>query len=62
MWQNLNDMPAKAVTLLQISEPMSHILTEALNIAYTDNIATGIGKYAVINQSYGYVLKPYQST
>jgi len=62
MCQNFNDMPAKAVTVLQISEPMSQILTEALNIAYTDDIATGIGKYAVIDRSYGYVLKHFQYT
>ena len=31
--QNLNDMPAKAAALPRISEPMSHILTQVLNIA-----------------------------
>jgi len=34
----------------------SHNLTEVVNIVYTDCIATGIGKYAVIDWSYGYVL------
>jgi len=31
--QNFNDMPAKAADLPWISEPMSHILTQVLNIA-----------------------------
>jgi len=31
--QNCNDMPPKAAALPQISEPMSHILTQVLNIA-----------------------------
>jgi len=57
-----SDMPAKAATLLQISEPMSHILTEVLNIAQTDFIATGIGIYMVIDQLNRYVLKAFQST
>jgi len=30
--QNLNNIPAQAATLPQISEPMSHILTQVLNI------------------------------
>jgi len=30
--QNFNDMPAKAAALPRISEPMSHILTQVLNI------------------------------
>jgi hypothetical protein len=57
-----NDLPAKAATLLQISEPMSYILTEVLNIAKTDFIATVIGKYAVIGRSYGYGFEPFHCT
>jgi len=31
--QHFNDMPAKAAALPPISQPMSHILTQVLNIA-----------------------------
>jgi hypothetical protein len=55
-------MPAKAATLLQISESMSYILTDVLNIAFTDFIATVISQYAVIHQSYQYGIEPFQCT
>jgi hypothetical protein len=54
-------MAAKAATLQQISKPMSYILTDVLNIAYTDCIATVLGKYAVIDRSDGYGRKPLRS-
>jgi hypothetical protein len=37
--QNINDMPAKAAALPQISERMSHISTPGLNIAVSVLIA-----------------------
>jgi hypothetical protein len=41
---------------------MSYIPTQVLKIASTDFIDNGIGKYAVNDRSYGYVLKLFQCT
>jgi hypothetical protein len=55
-------MEATAATSLQLPEPMSDILTEELNIAQTDLIATVIGKNAEIDQSYGFGLEHFRCT
>jgi len=60
--QNFDHRLAKAAALPRISEPVSQVPTNVLNIAQTDFISSGIGKYAVINRSYGYGLKPFRCT
>jgi hypothetical protein len=58
--QNFNDVTASAATLLRKHEPMSHILTEDLNIVQTEFIDPGMGQYAVINLSSGNILKSFR--
>jgi len=41
---NINDMPPKPVTSLRICEPISHILTQVLNISSTNLIAKWDGQ------------------